>query len=149
MPRDGPERISPANYLSFALACRWLRSLTYVHHAHAGMDVMPFFFRDFDPGCGVMELRYVPHFCGDGSRDELRALPHKLEPPVPFERVQVDDYAAAKRFDFVILCQSPGYTPIEADDLIPIFDDYVDFTTDDSKGYSDLAVQPCDTRKVR
>lgn len=142
VPQNGMERISPANYLSYALACRWLRSLTYVHHAQSGDDLMPFFFRDFDTACGVMELRYVPRVRDVRSKEELRALPHALEPPIPFQTVSIEDYRATDPFDYVILCQSPGYTPIEADDLIPIFQDYVDFDRDDCHGFPSLSVHP-------
>ncbi|MGX5850888.1 hypothetical protein ACWGTO_27850 [Mesorhizobium sp. PL10] len=131
IPRSGPERISPANYLSFALACRWIASLTYVHHAQSGHDLMPFFFRSFDTECGMMEFRYIPHGLLDAvtthSKDKLIALPHVLEPPIPFRKVTVEDYRALATFDHVILCQSPGYTPAEADALISIFEEYVDF----------------------
>lgn len=127
VPRKGMERISPANYLSFALACRWIAALTYVHHANSGDDLMPFFFRDFDPTSDMMELRHVPRLSEAHSKAELRALPHMLEPPIAFQKVPVDHYRATEPFDYVIVCQSPGYTPIEADALIPIFEDYVHF----------------------
>lgn len=138
IPQNGMERISPANYLSYALACRWLRTLTYVHHAQSGDDLMPFFFRDFDPACGVMELRYVPRLRDVHSNEELRALPHTLEPTIPFQKVLVEAYRATDLFDYVILCQSPGYTPVEADALIPIFEEYVDFDDGGCRGFPGL-----------
>lgn len=134
------ERISPANYLSYALACRWLRTLTYVHHAQSGDELMPFFFRDFDPACGVMDLRHVPGVRQAHSREELRALPHTLEPPIAFQRIPVHAYRAGEPFDYVILCQSPGYTPSEADALIPIFRDYVDFDNTDPESFPGLGL---------
>lgn len=127
VPQSGMERISPANYLAYALACRWLRSLTYVHHARSGDDLMPFFFQDFESACGVMEMRYIPSISDARSREELRALPHTLEPPISFQKVPVEDYRTTEPFEYVILCQSPGYTPVEADALIPVFMDYIDF----------------------
>jgi len=127
---NGMNRISPANYLSYALACRWLQSLTYVHHALSGNDLMPFYFRNFDPDCGIMELRHVPRVGEARSQEELRALPHTLEPSIVFQKISVHAFRATERFDYVILCQSPGHTPVEADALIPIFSDYVDFEND-------------------
>ncbi|CAN0328960.1 unnamed protein product, partial [Phaeothamnion confervicola] len=140
IPKNGMERISPGNYLSYALACRWLRTLIYVHHAQSGDDLMPFFFRDFDPECGVMELRYVPRVRDVHSRQELLALPHTLEPPIPFHKISVEAYRNTEPPDYVILCQSPGYTPVEADALIPIFKDYVDFDNDGSDIFPDLGL---------
>lgn len=138
--KNGVERISPANYLSYALACRWLQSLTYVHHAQSGNDLMPFFFHDFDPACGVMELRHVPRVGEALSKEELRALPHTLEPPIAFQKIPVHAYRAVELFDYVILCQSPGYTPVEADALISIFRDYVDFENDHSQDFPGLGL---------
>jgi hypothetical protein len=92
---------------------------------------MPFFFRDFDVTSGVIEMRFVPEGLDEAikalSRDRLRVLPHHLEPAIPFRNVATCDFSAATSFDFVIVCQSPGYTPIETDGLIPVFADYVDF----------------------
>lgn len=149
IPRTGMERISPANYLSYALACRWLRALTYVHHARSGDDLMSFFFRDFDAACGVMELRYVPRVRDARSKEELRALPHSLEPPIPFHKIPVEAYRAAEPFDYVILCQSPGYTPVEADALIPIFKEYIEFDNDVSQDFPGLGVHPNCTGEAR
>lgn len=149
VPQHGMERISPANYLSYALACRWLRSLAYVHHAKSGDDLMPFFFRDFDLGCGIMELRCVPSLHSARSREELHALPHTLEPTVSFQKIVIKDYCAAEPFDYVIVCQSPGYTPIEADLLLPVFKDYVDFENNGSEGFLDLNMNPCSKGKAQ
>ncbi|WP_172751244.1 hypothetical protein [Ensifer sp. LCM 4579] len=103
---------------------------------------MPFLFRDFNTTCGIMELRYVPRVRDASSKEELRTLPHALEPPIPFQKVSVEAYRATEPFDYVILCQSPGYTPVEADALIPIFQDYVDFERDDRQGFPSLRVHP-------
>ena len=129
--REGGHVMSPANYLAFVLACRWLKSLVYVHHPSGADDLMPFFSRDFDITNGVTEMRFVPEGLDEAikalSRDRLRALPHHLEPAIPFRKVATCDFSAAISFDFVIVCQSPGYTPIETDGLITVFVDYVDF----------------------
>lgn len=142
VPQNGMERISPANYLSYALACRWLSSLTYVHHAQSGDDLMPFFFWEFDTTSGVLQLRYVPRVRDASSKEQLRALPHALEPQIPFQKVSIEDYRADKPFDYVILCQSPGYTSVKADALIPIFRDYIDLDRVDCQGFPYLSVHP-------
>lgn len=132
--RMGDKRMSPANYIAFVVACRWIKSLTYVHHPLGGEDLMPFFFRDFDVASGFIEMRFIQEGMDDAiamlSHERLRALPHRLEPAIPFSKIGVGDYRAASAFDFVILCQSPGYTPAEADELIPVFSDYIDFEAD-------------------
>ena len=125
--RHGTGGLSPANYLGYALACRWLESLTYVHHADSGDDLMPFFFRNFDIESGTMELRHVPGLAEARFKEQLRAMDHVPEPALPFSRTPVGEYTAERQFDAVILCHSPGYTPVEADELINVFQDYVDF----------------------
>ncbi|TKT71410.1 hypothetical protein YH63_008280 [Afipia massiliensis] len=129
--REGDAKMSPANYLAFVLACRWLKSLIYVHHPSGGDDLMPFFFRDFDVATNVIEMRFVPEGIEAAiqtmSPDRLRQLPHRLEPAIPFQKISSTQFAAATPFDFIIVCQSPGYTPIETDKLIPVLSDYIDF----------------------
>lgn len=143
--RPGVERAHPADLVSTDTFGR----ATYVHHAQSGDDLMPFFFWEFDTTCGVLQLRYVPRVRDASSKEQLRALPHALEPQIPFQKVSIEDYRADKPFDYVILCQSPGYTSVKVDALIPIFRDYIDLDRVDCQGFPYLSVHPSGKGGIR
>jgi hypothetical protein len=123
--------VNPGSYLAFALATRRIASLTYVHPAGAAADLPYYFFADDDPASGMLQLkRFSPEIIAtrlpllEPLRTEHAVA---LEPPIPFVRTLIDAYTAPRRCEGVFLCQSPGNTPLTADALIPIFEEYVDF----------------------
>ncbi len=49
-----------------------------------------------------------------------------LEPEVPFKAVHPDSFRDKGNFDFVVLCQSPEYTPETSDALIKVIERCID-----------------------
>jgi hypothetical protein len=129
-PKRGWEGLNAGSYLPFAIANRWLRTLTYVYppntHMHEGYpnDLHTIFFRGEKVG-GPIEL---PHY----SKAQLdRILMAAVDAPEPllWEPAVPNSYTPANAFavegiTHVILAQSPGYTPESADSLIPIISKY-------------------------
>jgi hypothetical protein len=129
-PKPGWEGLNAGSYLPFAIANRWIRTLTYVYpsdtHIHQGYpnDLHTIFFRNEDVSGPIELLHY--------SRAQLdRILMASVDLPEPLSREPAipNAYKAAESFvtegvTHVILAQSPGYTPKTADRLIPIISDY-------------------------
>jgi len=106
-------KLDEANYLLFALAFRWISSLTYVRNPRSWRDVPPCLMED----AGHIRLT-----------SDIAALMEGVngrEPAIPFE--QVDDYHAFSQtgFDFVTLAQSPRYAPSSADRIIALVRSYI------------------------
>jgi len=125
-PQVGNKFMNEGNYLTFAIACRWIESLTFVHHDRRSDDLMPHHFRDFDTSSQVIELKKydpasLPPISGDIKKVRILAT----EPAVPFKKVCWADYATNKPFDFFMLAKSPRYTPVEADALIPLIEKFI------------------------
>ncbi len=129
------ERFGCANYLAFAVACRWLKKLTYVYHQTCNKenglgDLLHFHFKDFDPKTNTLQLKSTedPDLLYDeenfAANVEKRII--ALEPEVPFEAVHPDSFRDEGNFDFVVLCQSPEYTPETSDALIPVIERYIE-----------------------
>lgn len=123
---DGLSGLGEGNYLAFALACRWINKLSYVHHPDREDDFIQYYFKDFDENSGYLQLPkynkdklYNPYFY---KEDE----PISLEPPVPFNLIIGSKYRAVKMFSYVFLTQSPSYTPQASDKLIPVIMEYID-----------------------
>ncbi len=132
-PPIGDRHLNEGSFLLFAIACRWITSLTYVYHPdcwNAGMHDVPFgIMKDDDDESGFIQLRCFP---GDRSSRALGfryCEPLAFEPTVRFERVPGEKLLESAPFDFVFLTQSPKYTPPTADAMIPILREYIDETS--------------------
>jgi hypothetical protein len=126
------EGLSEGNYLLFAIACRWLKSLVYVHHPTCWDDLPLLFFPESVPEKGVIRL---PIFRSDQIDDKPphRLLPDGIEPlgwepEVRFERVSCDLYSTSEPFDFAFVSLSPPYTHSSTDQLIPVLRTYISET---------------------
>jgi hypothetical protein len=109
--------VTLANYMSFALACRWINRIEYVTHPRRKQeDIFDVLFhrRGGKLDRGHIELR---------SRCDGGVEP---EPTVPITYTPATSFSK-KGFERAFLCQSPNYTPQTADALIPVFEDYIDF----------------------
>jgi hypothetical protein len=116
--RDPAERLDPAegagglgdgNYLSFAIACRWLSGLTYVHNDEGGRDLMTYHLEDFDPHASriqlkAMERSEIERLLGLLARREDQIKVDRLEPAVPFRHGSWRDFHADRPFDLICLC---------------------------------------------
>jgi hypothetical protein len=137
--REPPQRtgaLTSGNYLTFLIANRWVKKLTYVFPrdsaASRGVgtqdepgDLLTELFLNLDSRSGIIAL---PHF----SREEVeeafyrtpRSKPLSVEPPVEFSSVTKSEYRAANPFTHVILAQSPSFVPLSALALLPVLRRY-------------------------
>lgn len=115
-------QLDEANYLLFALAFRWIDSLTLVRDPFSRPDLPPFCERA-DDGFRPIRLRsYVS--C-------LFEAQYGREPEIPLS--VFDDpfsYTADEPFSCMNLALSPRYAPEAADALIPLIARYMDLVTE-------------------
>lgn len=55
---DKWQGLLPSNYLLFAIACRWIDRLVYVHHPLGGRDVPEHIMKSHYPSSGHIQLKY-------------------------------------------------------------------------------------------
>ncbi len=130
---NGSDGLSEGNFLSFALACRWIAQLNYINRPDWIKDLPPFIFKNFDINSTHLQLRqYTPEAMnkiintGDFLGMAKRTTPVSVEPDVPFNIISYSDFRSAGKYDFIFLTQSPNYTPPSSDKLIPIIEAYID-----------------------
>jgi hypothetical protein len=120
------QRLTPGNFLLFALACRWIDHLTYVYNPNRrDMDVPAYCMRHGDFASGHLQLPHYPPHTALADIIALRAAPSAWEPAVPFELVSGADLSVTQPFSAIYLTQSPDYTPPEADRLIALIEEYM------------------------
>lgn len=109
------------NYLTFAIACRWVADLVYVFNSGGGEDVLVHVMEGFDPSAANVQLAAVPRRLLVENLALIEPLePDFREPPVPFRKMLWSEYRAPAPFDIVCLARSPGFTPAGCD---AIFDE--------------------------
>jgi UPF0489 domain len=128
-PRQGFGNLNLGSYIAYALAARWIASMIYVHHPHSGNDIPWIYFENNDPSVsGHLQLKaYSKDFKPGSVYPPPSNEATSFEPIVPLRRVPITQFQADKPFQYVLLAQSPGFTPPTSDALIPIFRDYIDF----------------------
>jgi len=125
----GPNGLNQGNFLLFAIACRWIRELTYVYHPDckigAGLrDIPRTAMKNYDADGPIIQLKQLSSQLSLGIRPEDGDV-IGLEPEVPLHPVAGKDFMATAKFDFMFLTRSPRYTPDVADALIPVIMSYI------------------------
>jgi len=127
-PIAGSQRLFNGSWLLYAMACRWIRSLIYVHHPRLRKKDIDFpigLIEDENVDDMVIQLNLVESGL-DRYRDKRIIA---SEPPIPFSFVRVEDFVARPiKFDRVFLTHSPKYTPPAADHLLGVVAEYIQAT---------------------
>lgn len=112
------EQAHPGNYLNLAVACGWVRSLTWIT---------------------LRPVRKPPVWDADAracqprpeTRRGVRSLvadPLALEKElgVPYKVIPFHKFRTREPFDCIALSRSPEFTPPESDALIPVIEEYME-----------------------
>ena len=122
-------KVTPGSYLAYAAACRWPSRIVFVRHPEHHDDCPSEHFREHDVSTGLLELKCCDPAemkrRGSYGGDPSHSPPLSLEPPIPAEFIECWDYKPPEPVDYVVLAQSPDYTPSASDALIPIFREYI------------------------
>jgi UPF0489 domain len=129
-PPRGSRFLNAGSYIAYALAARWIASMTYVHHPREGNDMPSIYFEQNNatPPNRIQLKAYEKNVITK-FRMDLPTVEEAIafEPVVPFTKVSVLDFEADTPFQYAALCKSPGFTPATSDALIPVFEEYIHF----------------------
>lgn len=118
-PEEAPDRMWDGNFLSFAIACRWISDLTYVYNDEfGGRDLLHLHMRDYDRDADALQLKVIPpDELRRNRRPDSKPEHSYLEPAVRFERSYWRDFQASEPFEMIFLTRSPNFTPCASDAL--------------------------------
>lgn len=121
-------RLNISNYLLFAAACGWINKITYVTHPKAKYprDLHGLYLKENRASSGFLQLKRY-------SKEQFKQVmslkdikPEGFDLEIPLEIIPYDEYKNVQPFSFIVLSQSPGYTPKSADSLIKIITQYIE-----------------------
>jgi len=117
--------INEANYLAFALACRWIKKLTFITHPNWEKDLIEVYFKDFDITSGFIQLKKFnkEELLEKGFEKKIKPL--GLEPEIPVEFVPLLEYKSSQPFTLLTLSHSKTFTPKSSDKLIKVVKNYI------------------------
>ena len=127
------------DYLLFAIAYRWISKLTYCANPQGEKnDYIMSTLKDFKenhaegrPTFNTIQLLYNPGLekpCRSDSNDTKvnYILSSCKEPEVPFLIIPtIEDVKYDGDFDYIVMAQSPNYTPASADFIMDILREYI------------------------
>lgn len=133
------EELNEGNYLLYAVFLDVLERIDYVYHednnsSSPGMDLPYLCVANIDDDMRrVIKIPQINESC-DLAEPSIRvSFPYRYELPgsknagIPLALVDPDECSYSGDFDYVFLAQSKKYTPPEADDLLNVFAEYLNF----------------------
>jgi len=125
-------KLGCGNYLAYAIANQWIKSLKFINNSSWRYDLHPFYTtpnKNLPYGHHnlTIQLKKIePELIKNSNLSDFISEISSSEPKVPFELIPVEEFNETEPFDFIFLSKSPPYTKPETDKLIPIILEYIE-----------------------
>lgn len=123
------QKVYMGNYLAYAIACGWINEIDFVLHEEWDNDIIKAHLKNFSDAEKKFQIKCYPQDINIGMYYERiidgTISPLSLDKEVPYSLIPWREYQAKENYDYIIFCQSPGYTPQTADFMIEIIKDYI------------------------
>ncbi len=122
------EKVMLSNYLAYTIACGWISKVNFVHQNDWDFnDFVSILLQEFNDESYNFEFKAFEKGLDAGKLvEEYRELaPVKTDSLVPYEIFRKDDFSADEKFDALVFCQSPQYTPASSDYMLGIIKEYI------------------------
>ncbi len=131
--KDELGQLNAGNFLIYMVACKMINELTFVKHQKTCDQFPPLFYQNNDRKSKCLQLKsYGKGFVKNaiGNYTDLHKFlqtqfPLITDNLVPFSEIFWPDFNDGSKFDLIFLTQSPSYTPITSDNLIPVINEYM------------------------
>lgn len=138
---DISDELTGGNFLLFLAGLRWINELHYVLHPKWSHDIQDYFILDgrripdkLPSSIQKYKMRLFGidnDVCGFPPFEVIIAIrdsipEHEKEPIIQLELIPHNQYQEAYPFDYIFLSKSPGFTPAESDQLIPVIEEYIE-----------------------
>ncbi|MFW9820157.1 MAG: UPF0489 family protein [Candidatus Thorarchaeota archaeon] len=117
--------INEANYLAFALACRWIKKLTFVIHPKWENDLTKVYFKNFDFESGIIQLNKFKKKELLDKGFSAKPISYDFEPQIPVKFIELSDYKNEEKFTLLTCSHSKTYTPRKSDMLLRVLKAYI------------------------
>jgi UPF0489 domain len=123
------QKVQMGNYLSYALACGWIKNVEFVLHSLWDNDILEMHVKNFDTKENFFQFKAYDRKIDVGlalpAIVDGRIKPISTDNEIPFKLTPWKNFETTKKFDYLVFCQSPGYTPKSADYMLDIIKEYI------------------------
>ena len=127
--RDVKQKLGCGNYLLYALAAHWIRSLTLICHPDWRADYPAVIMKDCKDATDIIQLKkFEGKIKFDIGPINLCSQKFVVDEEIQFNKerhYQLYRESRVSNFDFLDICQSPNFTPASADFILEIIKDYI------------------------
>ncbi len=127
-PEDYYQEICSGNVILYAIACQFINEINFVMHTNSHF-IHPFLFFNNDVETNYLQLKQMSKkditdiFINNDLYNNYK--PIKYEPKVICKKTAITSFVADKKYDYVCITLSPGFTPPKIDCYIPLFKEYI------------------------
>ena len=121
------ERVNFTNYLAFVMACGWMNKVDFVLHPEWSNDLSWIHLKDYDDNSGAFQIKAYNKSSEIMYRVERlpKIPPISVDPEIPYSLIDGNAFMSTGHYDYVVFCQSPGYTPASADFMLNVIKEYI------------------------
>ncbi|WP_164684706.1 UPF0489 family protein [Brevibacillus reuszeri] len=123
------KKVYMGNYLAYALACGWISEINFVLHDDWDNDIISAHLKNFSYEDKMFQLKGYAQGIDIGMLYERiidgTISPTKKDKEIPFILTPWREYQAQEKYDYIVFCQSPGYTPKASDFMLQIIKEYI------------------------
>lgn len=116
------EHLNSGSYLSYALAYRWLETVTFVMHPENDNVIPDPILTSDRTAIQLSPIELREPMDGFRSASQLEATD---EPRIEYEVIARRKYVSPHTFDAVFVSRSPGFVPLHGDHLVEIVQKYM------------------------
>ena len=127
--RHEREKLDSGNYLLFAAASHWIKTLTFVCHPNWQYDYYPIIMKESNDNSGYIQMkRFLKKINFNVANINTTKQEFESDAEIEFSILRdYKNYIEPKlgAFDYMVFCQSPSYTPTSADFILDVIKDYI------------------------
>lgn len=124
-----PKKVYMGNYLAYAMACGWIEKIDFVLHKDWSNDILSVHLKNFADSEEMFQLKGYSKDTDIGMSYqriiEGKIPPKTLDKEIPYSLIPWEKYQTKEKYDYMVFCQSPGYTPKSADFMLDIIKEYM------------------------
>jgi hypothetical protein len=122
------KKVNYANYLAFTLALGWVSNVEFVLHPEWDNDLLYLHLKDLSDNNSAFQFKaYNKDIDIVMQMHRLSEIkPLLVDPEIPYFLIKEEAFSSALSYDYAVFCQSPGYTPKEADYMLSVFKEYLE-----------------------
>lgn len=122
------DKVWMGNYLSYVMACGWVSDINFVVPEFWDNEMFSGHLKNFSDDSMAFQFKGFKNIDIGMSYERIirgKITPDTLDDEIPFKIIRNNEYQAEEKYDYIVFCQSPSYTPKKADYMLEAIKPYI------------------------